>query len=96
MPFVKNAQLRFRVIDRAIRNKYRPFPSKNDLREACEEMLFGTSQGHHICNSTIEKDMHTLKMDFDAPIKYSRLEKGYYYADEDYSLDGYQPIQFVI
>lgn len=87
MPHIKNALLRYRIIDKCIRNKYKPFPSKQDLREACEEALFGSIHGDHICDSTIEKDMFSMKMDHDAPIKYSRREKGYYYEDPDFSID---------
>lgn len=87
MPHIKNALLRYRIIDKCIRNKYRPFPSKQDLREACEDALFGSIHGDHICDSTIEKDMFAMKMDHDAPIKYSRREKGYYYEDPDFSID---------
>ena len=87
MPHIKNALLRYRVIDKCIRNKYKPFPSKQDLREACEEALFGSIHGEHICDSTIEKDMFAMKMDHDAPIKYNRAEKGYYYEDPDFTID---------
>lgn len=87
MPHIKNALLRFRIIDKCIRNKYKPFPSKQDLREACEEALFGSIHGEHICDSTIEKDMFAMKMEHDAPIKYNRAEKGYYYEDPDFTID---------
>ena len=50
MPHIKNALIRYRIIDRCIRNKYKPFPSKNELREACEENLFGSNYGEHICD----------------------------------------------
>ncbi len=87
MPHIKNAQIRFRIIDRALRNKYRPFPSKKDLREACEEALYGNADGDNICDSTIEKDLFAMRMDHDAPIKYSKIEKGYYYEDPDFSIN---------
>lgn len=87
MPQIKNALLRFRIIDRAIRNEYNPYPSKAKLREACEEALFGMSDGANICDSTIEKDMNAMRMDHDAPIKYSKKFGGYYYTDPNYSLD---------
>ncbi|MCG8573975.1 MAG: WYL domain-containing protein [Flavobacteriales bacterium] len=87
MSRIKNAQLRYRVIDRCLRNPYKPFPTKQDLRQACEEAIFGNSIGEDICDSTIEKDMFAMRMDFDAPIKYSKREKGYYYEDEEYSID---------
>lgn len=86
MPHIKNALIRYRIIDRSLRNKYRPFPSKRDLREKCEEALFG-SEGENICDSTIEKDLFAMRMEHDAPIKYSKREGGYYYTDPDFSIN---------
>ena len=60
MPHIKNALLRFRIIDKMIRNKYKSFPSKQELREACEESLYGSIDGAHICNSTIEKEDYLM------------------------------------
>jgi predicted DNA-binding transcriptional regulator YafY len=87
MPAVKNAQIRYRIIDKAIRNQYSPFPSKDKIRQLCEENLFGTEHGAHISDSTIEKDLFTLRMEHDAPIKYSKREKGYYYENPEFSLE---------
>jgi predicted DNA-binding transcriptional regulator YafY len=87
MPHIKNALIRFRIIDKMLRNKYRPFPSKKELREACEESLYGSISGEHICDSTIEKDLFNMKMEHDAPIKYSKRERGYFYEDSDYSIN---------
>ncbi len=87
MPHIKNALLRFRIIDRALRNNYKPYPTKAMLREACEEALFGSDDGANICDSTIEKDMFAMKMEHDAPIKYSKRYNGYYYSDPEFSLD---------
>jgi predicted DNA-binding transcriptional regulator YafY len=87
MPHIKNALIRYRIIDRALRNTYKPYPTKAALREACEEALFGSVHGDNICDSTIEKDMFAMKMEHDAPIKYSKRFGGYYYTDTDYSLD---------
>lgn len=87
MPHIKNALLRFRIIDRCLRNSFKPFPTKQLLREACEEELFGSIHGEHICDSTIEKDMQTMKLEHDAPISYNRLEKGYFYTDKNFTLD---------
>jgi predicted DNA-binding transcriptional regulator YafY len=86
MPHIKNALIRYRVIDRCLRNKFRPYPSKRDLREACEEELYGAVDGANICDSTIEKDMFQMKMEHDAPIKYSKRHGGYYYEDPDFSI----------
>lgn len=70
-----------------IRNPYKTYPSKSDLREACEESLFGSTYGDHICDSTIEKDLFTMRMEHDAPIKYSRKHEGYFYEDPDYTIN---------
>lgn len=87
MPHIKNALIRFRIIDRCIANKYKPYPSKAQLREACEEALYGSSDGANICDSTIEKDMFAMKMEHDAPIRYSKKYGGYYYTDPDFSMN---------
>lgn len=87
MPHIKNALIRYRIIDRMIRNPYRTYPSKSDLREACEESLFGSNYGDHICDSTIEKDLFAMRMEHDAPIKYSRKHEGYFYEDPDYTIN---------
>lgn len=87
MSKIKNAQLRYRVIDRCLKNSARTFPSKEDLRKACEEALYGSTGGSDICDSTIEKDMFAMREEFDAPIKYSKVHKGYFYEDADYSID---------
>jgi len=87
MPHIKNAFIRYRIIDRMIRNRYKSFPSKKEMREACEEALYGDAHGNHICDSTIEKDMFAMKMEHDAPIRYSKSKGGYYYEDPDFSIN---------
>jgi predicted DNA-binding transcriptional regulator YafY len=87
MPQIKHAQIRFRIIDRCLRNHFKPYPTKSELREACEEALFGSMDGAHICDSTIEKDMFNMKMEHDAPIRYSKRHGGYYYEDSSYTIN---------
>lgn len=87
MPHIKNALIRYRIIDRCIRNKYKPYPSKQELRETCEEELYGSTGSGHICNSTIEKDMFAMREEHDAPIKYSKRENGYYYTDPNFTMN---------
>lgn len=87
MPYIKNAILRYRVIDRCIRNEFNPYPTKQDLRVACEEALYGSADGVNICDSTIEKDIFNMRMDHDAPIKYSKRHNGYYYEDQSFSIN---------
>ena len=89
MPANKYALLRYRIIDDCLTNKARKFPTKEDLQYACEQALYGSS-GERISISTIEKDMWAMKnegeLGYYAPIAYSKLEKGYYYEDADYTI----------
>jgi len=87
MPHIKNALLRYRIIDKCLKNEQRPYPTKEDMRFACEESLYGSTLGEHICDSTIEKDMYAMRMEMDAPIKYSKRYGGYYYSDENFSIN---------
>lgn len=86
MAINKNAFQRYRIIDNCIRSVSKPFPSKKDLKRACEEELFGT-ESVNICDSTIEKDIKYMREEHEAPICYSRLNNGYYYSDKKYSLN---------
>lgn len=83
----KNAILRYRIIDKCIRSSAYPFPSKEELRAACEAELYGSSKGANICDSTIEKDIFAMRNEHDAPIKFSRRHSGYYYEDPNYTID---------
>lgn len=89
MPANKYALLRYRIIDRSIRNPRKPFPSKEDLRVACEEALYG-SNGEHISTSTIDKDLWAMRnegeLGYYAPIKFSKEYKGYFYEDPEYTI----------
>ena len=89
MPANKYALIRYRIIDSCIGNKYSPFPSKEDLRQACEDALYG-SHGQNISESTIEKDLYAMRFDtslgYEAPIEYSRENRGYFYSDPNYSI----------
>ncbi|GAB5538400.1 MAG: WYL domain-containing protein [Salibacteraceae bacterium] len=86
MPANKFALLRYRIIDRAIRGSY---PSKEDLRYACEDALYG-SDGEHISASTIDKDLWAMRneseLGYYAPIKFSKEYAGYYYEDPNFSI----------
>ena len=90
MPANKYALLRYRIIDRCLTNTARPYPTKEDLRLACEEALYG-SDGEQISESTIEKDLWAMRnegeLGFYAPIAYSKAHKGYYYEDPDYTIN---------
>jgi predicted DNA-binding transcriptional regulator YafY len=53
----------------------------------CEEALFGSIEGENICDSTIEKDLFAMRLEHDAPIKYSKRDGGYYYTDPEFSIN---------
>ena len=93
MPANKYALLRYRIIDRCLTNTGKPYPTKEELRQACEEALYG-SDGEHISISTVEKDLWAMRNEADlgfyAPIEYHRDERGYYYSEEGYSINDVQ------
>lgn len=90
MPSNKYALLRYRIINNCLTNVDGDYPNKEDLRQACEDALYG-SQGIHISDSTIEKDIFAMRnesqLGYYAPIKYSKVYQGYYYCEENYSID---------
>lgn len=90
MSLHKHALIRYRIIDSMLRNKYKPYPSIEEIRAKCEDSLFGSDWGEHISMSTIEKDFRAMRMDtelgFLAPIKFSRIHMGYFYSDEEYTI----------
>lgn len=74
----KNHYKRLCLIDSILRNSR--YPSKEKIiTHVTNKMIGGDDRG--VCESTIEKDMFTLKEWFDAPIKYSRKNNGYYYEE---------------
>ena len=93
MPANKYALLRYRIIDRCLTNPGKPFPTKEELRQACEDALYG-SDGEHISISTVEKDLWAMRneaeLGFYAPIEYHRDERGYHYTEEGYSINDVQ------
>ncbi len=89
MPANKYALLRYRVIDRCLTNRFRPYPTIEDLKYACEEALYGSSN-ERISVSTVEKDLKAMRneeeLGYFAPIKYSKAHKGYYYEQDGYTI----------
>ena len=87
MPTNKDAAIRYRVIDKMIRNRYKKYPNIESIIEACQEVL-----DKPISKSTIEKDLKAMRSDkglgYFAPIKFDRDMKGYFYEESDYSIKG--------
>jgi len=80
MPQSKLAFFRYLQIDRMLRNKQKPYPNLQEMLDECHEK-FGVKSV-----STIEKDLSTMRIDFEAPIAYKKSERGYYYTDPSYKL----------
>ena len=85
MPLNKEAYLRYTIIDRCLNDQQRPYPSMEELVQACCDEL-----GKRFSVSTIQKDIQDMKEDavlgFHAPIRYSRRYKGYYYEQPGFSI----------
>jgi predicted DNA-binding transcriptional regulator YafY len=85
MPINKDAYKRYKIIDACISNKNKPYPSMQDLIEACHSKLDVSPSSF-----TIQKDIQAMKEDephgFGAPIKFSKRNNGYYYSNPDFSI----------
>ena len=85
MPKIKSAVSRFYIIDACLTNSLRPYPTIEDLARECSERI---REG--ISTSTIEKDIRQMKLSrpngYDAPIEYSKQNKGYFYAEQGFSI----------
>ena len=88
MPANKNALIRYKTIDRCLRNPYRRW-TIDDLVEACSDALYdmeGIVKG--VSLRTVQGDLQIMRSDklgYNAPIEV--YDKIYYrYADPDYSI----------
>ncbi len=83
MPKNKQAYIRYRIIDACIRNRQKPYPSKEELIKSCEVIAV-------VSLRTIEQDLYDMQHDeelaYFAPIRYDKRQKGYYYEDSKYSI----------
>lgn len=82
MPVNKNALIRYKTIDRCLRNKYRRWTLDN-LVEACSDALY-EMEGITRVQADIQV-MRSDKLGYEAPIEVYE-GKFYRYADEDYSI----------
>ena len=88
MPANKNALIRYKTIDRCLRNRYRRWTIE-DLVDACSDALYdmeGISKG--ISLRTVQGDIQMMRSDklgYNAPIEvYDRIY--YRYSDPQYSI----------
>lgn len=88
MPVNKNALLRYKTIDRCLRNRYRRW-TLDDLVEACSDALYemeGITRGVSV--RTVQADIQMMRSDklgYNAPIEVYDT-KYYRYEDSDYSI----------
>jgi len=85
MPLNKDALTRYRIIDNCLNDRQKRFPTIQDLANACSRVL-----KRDISTSTIEKDIAAMKAGMpngeQAPIVYSKIEKGYAYGEFGFSI----------
>lgn len=90
MPANKNALIRYKTIDRCLRNRFRRW-TIDDLTEACSDALRemeGITKGVSV--RTVQGDLQMMRSDklgYNAPIEV--FDRVYYrYADPNYSING--------
>jgi len=86
----KHALIRYRVIDRCLRQVDKAWNWKT-LAEACaSEIEMVMDKKITLSERTIKQDLKNMRSDnalgYHAPIEYDRLEKSYYYSDRKYSI----------
>jgi predicted DNA-binding transcriptional regulator YafY len=86
----KHAIIRYRVIDKCLRQTDRSWNWKS-LAEACaKELAQSTGLKTTLSERTIKGDLQNMRNDkalgYNAPIEYDRKEKSYYYSRRDYSI----------
>lgn len=88
MPVNKNALIRYKTIDRCLRNKYRKW-TLDDLVDACSDALYdmeGITKG--VSTRTVQGDIQIMRSDklgYYAPIELYN-NKYYRYSDPDCSI----------
>ncbi len=85
MAINKNAYLRYQIIDECLTKRSMKYPSSQKLMDEIERIL-----DQRISKETLQKDIRDMKksakLEFYAPIKYSRSHNGYYYSDPEYTI----------
>lgn len=89
MPVNKNALIRYKTIDKCLRNRYRRW-TLEDLVDACSDALYemeGIDKG--VSMRTVQGDIQIMRSDklgYNAPIEVYE-NKFYRYADPEYSIN---------
>lgn len=85
MPVNKNAAFRYRIIDTCLRNSMRKYPTVEVLKEIIMEAMNIES----LSTSQINKDIRAMKDIYSAPIENHKVYGGYYYTEEDFSINSF-------
>lgn len=85
MPKNKDSLIRYRVINRCLRD--RRYVTLQALREACEKALDISPLSDRTIEGDISAMRHDAGLGYYAPIKRDRINKVYYYEDPDFSID---------
>ncbi len=90
MPVNKNALIRYRTIDKCLRNKGKVY-SLYDLAEECDKALYnaGNLYSDKLSIRTIQKDLQFIQEEYNAEIEsqYINRRKYFAYADKSFSID---------
>lgn len=85
MPVQKNALIRYRIINRCLSNKRKPYWSKEELIAKLDEHDVSINE------RTLKYDLESMRYDkrlgYLAPIEYCKINKGYYYKQQDYTIE---------
>lgn len=89
MAIARTALSRYKVIDTLVRSTRKPYPTLEEIREACYHKLQLVELPSE---DTIQKDIAKMRMSepdgVEAPIAYCRKNKGYHYTDASFTLNG--------
>jgi len=85
MPVNKNAAFRYRIIDACLRNNMRKYPSLQVIKEVIMEAMGLDS----LSDSQVNKDIRAMKDIYNAPIENHKVYGGYYYTEEDFSINSF-------
>jgi predicted DNA-binding transcriptional regulator YafY len=85
VPAAKNTLSRYQVINACFLSKSKKYWSQKELLQRLKESDLP------IASRTLRDDINTMRFDdhlqYHAPIKYSAINKGYYYTDPEYSIN---------
>lgn len=86
MPVNKEALLRYRIIDSCLRKTFERYVSLERIKQECFQIL-GTEVSDRTLKADLEAMRHDEVLGYLAPIEYSYANKGYFYTDENYSIE---------